>query len=267
MTPAVVKLGGSSANSATLPDWLAAIKASTRPLVLVPGGGPFADRIRDSQRALGFSDEAAHAMALLAMEQFGHVLIDRAPRLRPARSMDEMRALLSEYKIPVWFPSQMALSEPAIPASWDVTSDSLAAWLAGKMNAEALLLIKQTDDFSESDDVASLTTRGIVDRAFPQLFPSLCGPANRVRRLPPPLTPLHKGERLGVVVPRKQDQPDSHLRPSLLRGGVTGGGSTAHKITLHLAGPRHLPEAATIFAKGLLPGRIISNARLMQKAG
>lgn len=172
MSLTVVKLGGSSAASADLPIWLAALQKANPPLVLVPGGGPFADQVRDSQRVLGYSDEAAHAMALLAMEQFGHVLIDQALRLRPARSIEEMHALLDGGHLPVWFPTTMVLAAPAIPASWDITSDSLAAWLAGQLDASALLLIKQTDKFSERDDVASLAARGIVDAALTGFFPN-----------------------------------------------------------------------------------------------
>ncbi|MGC4025998.1 MAG: dihydroneopterin aldolase [Mesorhizobium sp.] len=163
----VVKLGGSAATAASLPLWLTAIEASKLPLVLVPGGGPFADAVREAQPALGFSDSAAHVMAMLAMEQFGQVLIDRTDRLDPARTVQEIRTALHKHRIPVWLPTQMALSDPAIPASWDITSDSLAAWLCQTINATALTLIKQTDDFAAHDTPETLSARGIVDAAFP----------------------------------------------------------------------------------------------------
>ncbi|RFC66791.1 MULTISPECIES: dihydroneopterin aldolase [Mesorhizobium] len=167
MNCAVVKLGGSAATAASLPLWLAAIEASTLPLVIVPGGGPFADAVREAQPPLGFSDRAAHVMALLAMEQFGQVLIDRTTRLDPARGIQDIRTALGKNRIPVWLPTQMALSEPTIPASWDVTSDSLAAWLCQTLDATALVLIKQTDDFAPHDTPETLSARGIVDTAFP----------------------------------------------------------------------------------------------------
>jgi dihydroneopterin aldolase len=87
---AVVKLGGSMAGAAELGVWIAALVDSTLPLVIVPGGGPFADQVRDAQKRMGFSDKAAHAMAILAMDQFGHVLLDRHERLVPARSLAEI---------------------------------------------------------------------------------------------------------------------------------------------------------------------------------
>lgn len=172
MRLAVVKLGGSTAQAEELAVWLAALAAARLPLVVVPGGGPFADQVRDAQRRLGFSDEAAHAMALLAMEQFGHVILDRHPRFAAAASLGEIGRLLDAGRIPVWLPSPVVLSEPAIEAAWEVTSDSLAAWLSGRIGAGALVLVKQTGAFGHGDDVASLSRRGIVDAAFASMLPA-----------------------------------------------------------------------------------------------
>src|SRR3954464_491515 len=49
------------------------------PLVVVPGGGPFADGIREFDRRMGLSADAAHWMAILAMDQYAHVLASRIP--------------------------------------------------------------------------------------------------------------------------------------------------------------------------------------------
>jgi dihydroneopterin aldolase len=169
--PAVVKLGGSTGHAAEMAIWIAALAGSKLPIVIVPGGGLFADQVRETQFRMDFSDTAAHAMAILAMEQFGQVILDRDERLAPARSLEEMARALDEGKVPVWLPSSLALSAPDIPASWDITSDSLAAWLAGKLGANALLLIKQTGAFFGSDAIDSLAVRGIVDAGFAAMLP------------------------------------------------------------------------------------------------
>ncbi|RVB79052.1 MULTISPECIES: (5-formylfuran-3-yl)methyl phosphate synthase [unclassified Mesorhizobium] len=169
--PTIVKLGGSTARAAEMENWIAALAGSKLPIVIVPGGGQFADQVRESQIYMDFSDAAAHAMAILAMEQFGQVILDRHERLVPARSLDEMVRALDEGKVPVWLPSSLALPAPDIPASWDMTSDSLAAWLAGKLGAKALLLIKQTGAFFGSDTIDGLTARGIVDAGFAAMLP------------------------------------------------------------------------------------------------
>ena len=172
MRPTVVKLGGSTASHDEFGLWIAALAGSSLPHVIVPGGGPFADHVRDAQKRMAFSDTAAHAMAILAMEQFGHVILDRHERFYPARSADEIGRALQAGKIAVWLPSAMAVPARDIPASWDITSDSLAAWLAGRLGAAALLLIKQSDTFAARDDATSLAERGIVDPAFATMLPA-----------------------------------------------------------------------------------------------
>src|SRR5260370_40673337 len=83
-----------------------------------------------------------------------------------ADSMDSIRRGLADGQVPVWLPTPMALGAAEIPPSWDVTSDSLAAWLAGKIGAERLVLVKQVEPASGTARVADLAERGIVDRAF-----------------------------------------------------------------------------------------------------
>jgi aspartokinase-like uncharacterized kinase len=169
---AVVKLGGSTADQAEMGEWIAELARSSLPLVVVPGGGPFADQVRNAQKRMNFSDSAAHAMAILAMDQFGHVILDCHERFLAARSLDDIEHAVEGGKIPVWLPSTLATLAPDIPASWDITSDSLAAWLAGKLDVDALLLIKQTGAFSDHDDIDSLTANGIVDAGFAGMLPA-----------------------------------------------------------------------------------------------
>src|SRR5260370_37873623 len=164
--PTVIKLGGSFAFSADLGDWIAAIGACAGRAVIVPGGGPFADAVRDAQAQIGFDDVAAHRMGLLAMEQYGCAIKTLHETLSLADSLDSIRRGLAADQVPVWLPTQMALGATDIPPSWDVTSDSLAAWLAGKIGAERLVLVKQVEPASGTARVADLAERGIVDRAF-----------------------------------------------------------------------------------------------------
>src|SRR5271165_1401385 len=136
----VVKLGGSYAFSAALGDWLEILACNAGRVVLVPGGGPFADAVRQAQPKMGFDDAAAHHMALLAMEQYGRTLVSLNGTLALASSAVAIRRLISAQKIPVWAPTRMVLGSIDIPRSWDVTSDSLAAWLARRLRAQRLLL-------------------------------------------------------------------------------------------------------------------------------
>ena len=80
----VVKVGGGLAREAgddALRALCAAIgeRGRRHRLLVVPGGGGFADAVRDCDQRFGLSDEAAHRMAILAMEQFGWLLSELIP--------------------------------------------------------------------------------------------------------------------------------------------------------------------------------------------
>jgi aspartokinase-like uncharacterized kinase len=166
----VVKLGGSHAGSAHFMGWLDTLTACGGRVVIVPGGGPFADAVRLAQAKMGFGDPVAHHMALLAMEQYGRALASLAPEFRIAASATAIRRALRDGRVPVWSPTAMVLRTPDIPASWDVTSDSLAAWLAGQIGARRLLLVKHGGPFEGRVRAADLVARDVVDRAFPRFL-------------------------------------------------------------------------------------------------
>jgi aspartokinase-like uncharacterized kinase len=162
----IVKLGGSLAYSPQREAWLATLAGWGGPLILVPGGGPFAQGVRAAQKAIGFDDNAAHRMALLAMEQFAVLLGTYSDVFAFAKSCRAMDEALGRGKIPVWLPSDMVLGSPDVPASWDVTSDSLAAWLAKACGARRLLLIKSCDPVAPVS-ACRLAADHIVDPLFP----------------------------------------------------------------------------------------------------
>jgi aspartokinase-like uncharacterized kinase len=160
----VVKLGGSLAGSDTLPFWLDALADAN--VVIVPGGGPFADQVRLAQRRWRFSDEPAHAMALLAMAQYGLMLSGLCPKLAVASEVDVLRKSAASGRSTVWLPDLSLTCDPSLPASWDITSDSLAAWLARRLNAANLLLIKSAAIAVRDTSYGGLVAQGVVDAAF-----------------------------------------------------------------------------------------------------
>lgn len=203
----VVKLGGSLAFSADLPAWVKAIASEGGALVVVPGGGPFADAVRDAQPNMGFDDHAAHHMALLAMEQYGHALAGLNKKLVLANSVASIRRLLRTGYVPVWSPTRMVLGARDIPASWDVTSDSLSAWLAGKLRSRRLVLVKHLAASEPSVSAAELSSHGVVDPLFPR-FLRASGASARIAR------------------------PSNHARLAAL---VSGEPEAGVRITLHAA--------------------------------
>lgn len=173
----IIKLGGSLYDSNCLPRWLHQLAFSEAgKAVIVPGGGPFADQVRQAQNRWGVSDACAHAMALLAMEQFGRLLQGLEPRLCLAASSKEISQALSQHQVPVWLPAAELLTRSDIPENWEVTSDSLAAWLSGKLKASRLILIKKARLSEPVVTAHALASRGIVDAAFPRFLHSIAVP-------------------------------------------------------------------------------------------
>ncbi|MBY0227500.1 MAG: uridylate kinase [Hyphomicrobium sp.] len=161
----VLKLGGSLLESGRLTAVLDIVAKRKRPVIVVPGGGRFADQVRDAQAANGFDDASAHRLALFAMHQMANVIASRSRHFAPAATKEEIGMAGVNGLVPVWLPSTMAGADPTIPKSWDMTSDSLAAWLAGEVGAKDVALVKSctVDPAATLDDV---TATGIIDPLF-----------------------------------------------------------------------------------------------------
>ncbi len=164
----VFKIGGSLHDNPRLRAWVAALAThGAGRVVIVPGGGPFADAVRAAQARWGFPDADAHFMALQAMDQFGRMLTAIEPRL--ARAQDEARllALLERGRAVVCPAVGVFAGDRSIAPGWDVTSDSLAARLAGRLGAAGLALVKSAVPTPGPHAAQALAERGIVDAAFP----------------------------------------------------------------------------------------------------
>jgi 5-(aminomethyl)-3-furanmethanol phosphate kinase len=141
----IVKIGGSLlADVLILDQVLAAITraASMRPLLIVPGGGQFADAVRDVDRRIGIAADAAHWMAVLAMDQYAHLLAARLPAGQVVTMPGEAMSAREAGRVPVLAPFRWLSEADPLPHSWDVTSDSIAAWIAGAAHARELILVK-----------------------------------------------------------------------------------------------------------------------------
>ena len=175
----VVKFGGSLVGSHDRDALLRII--ARHGVVLAPGGGPFADAVRAAQARHGFSDNAAHRMAILAMDQTAMILADAAPDFALCAEVRDFEQAAADGAPAIWRPSPMALGAD-IPASWDVTSDSLALWLAITLRAARLLILKAAPAPADAQ-LEQLGASGIVDPYLPTLarrFPgeiAVIGPA------------------------------------------------------------------------------------------
>jgi aspartokinase-like uncharacterized kinase len=150
-------------------------------LVVVPGGGGFADEVRRADRRFGLGDSAAHWMAILAMDQYGYLLT----RLAPGAGLVRDPQGLKPGRLNVLAPSAWLLRADPLPHSWDVTSDSIAAWVARALGARRLMLVKHAAGYvgpvrgsprgsSRARRVALAALADVVDPYFaPALDPAM----------------------------------------------------------------------------------------------
>jgi 5-(aminomethyl)-3-furanmethanol phosphate kinase len=163
----VIKLGGSLASAGTLKHCLDSIETgyANQEVVVVPGGGLFAEQVRLAQSAWQFDNMTAHHMAILAMQQMALLFKALKPHFTLTHHMNGFNPQSQQPTI--WSPNPQELDAAHIPASWEVTSDSLAAWLAWQIGANALILVKSVP-IDADWNLVELTRRGIVDAAFNQ---------------------------------------------------------------------------------------------------
>jgi aspartokinase-like uncharacterized kinase len=139
--PLVVKIGGGLLRDDGLDGLRRAAAevtemASRQPVLVVPGGGPFADAVRVLDAQVGLGDGLAHALALRAMDQLG-VLV---ARLLPGAEL--LTDLVAPRSIGLLAVAPAFAGRPEVPESWAVTSDSLAVLAASAIGAEEAVLLK-----------------------------------------------------------------------------------------------------------------------------
>ena len=151
---ATLKIGGSLAEE---PARLKALcrelsdSAKTHRIAVVPGGGRFADVVRELDERFHLRDTVAHNMAILAMDQYGIFLSSITPGSRTTRTLDGARQHSEEGLVPIFLPSRLMSRADPLPHSWDVTSDSITAYIAGELSSEKLILVTDVDGIYTGD--------------------------------------------------------------------------------------------------------------------
>jgi 5-(aminomethyl)-3-furanmethanol phosphate kinase len=179
--PAVIKVGGSLLEWPELPRRLEAFlnnerrtgDPSSAPIILIAGGGPVADLIRTMDRIHGLGEEQAHWLAIDAMNLSagilaallpGAVVVDRPDAIDRACDRGQIAVLA-----PRRFLEDIDNRRPdPLPASWDVTSDSIAARIATGLNASRLVLLKSAS-LTPGAGLAEAARLGLIDPVFPSV--------------------------------------------------------------------------------------------------
>ena len=165
-----IKIGGSLYGSQYLVEWLRAVSdCETKKIIIIPGGGPFADQVRNADEKYNLDQVRAHDMAIMAMQQYGSLLASLCPAVVTANTSDKIQLAWEHSKVVVWEPYEMLRDECELEKSWDITSDSITIWLASKLGLENVLLVKSSKYVLEYRDIDELTQLNCVDPGFKEL--------------------------------------------------------------------------------------------------
>ncbi len=154
---AVIKVGGSLAEAPeilrTACKTLGHLGVKYQILV-VPGGGEFADVVRDIDRRYSLNAFTSHKMAVLGMDQYGFLLSELIPNSRKTNTLEEAQEIVQSNRTAILLPFHLMAEDHSLEASWNVTSDSIAAHIANQIHAEKLILITNVDGVFTNDPKA-----------------------------------------------------------------------------------------------------------------
>lgn len=259
----VVKVGGSlmdkvSSVIATLKSAADSPNCAFDKIVLVPGGGIFADEIR----SMNADDETSHWLAVLAMEKFGYIIsalgVPATDSLSDCTAdfadADTCRGSSRGGKTLVLLPYKPVREYDPLPHSWDITSDSIAAWAASELSERlggdfrvSLLLLKSVDGIMRRDTNTNTNTTSAINTTHTAPAPdtAACGaPASDAAEnseIIPEICGIREGERFEEVDPFcipliLKSEIDGYIlnarKPELLAAFILGrnfGGTHIHR--------------------------------------
>jgi aspartokinase-like uncharacterized kinase len=177
MSVIVIKVGGSLLKTKLLGELCTQLGniGKNHKVLFIPGGGIFADAVRDSTQSFNLDQDTSHWMAILSMNQYGYLLSSLIPGTICFENIDDAINCAVKYQPAVLLPYKLMKDKDPLPHSWDITSDSIAAWIAGYIKAERLVLVKSTsmpagagdkNDYRLPVDLEKLKGRDIVDPFF-----------------------------------------------------------------------------------------------------
>ena len=133
----VVKIGGS-----LFPEYAIELAKQLKNTdsVIILGGGEFANLIRKYNDEMNFTEETNHWTAIDCMDIIAKLVDDKVDSTGLAYTIDEVKELSDDGLTPIFVVSDFLRSEDPFECSWDVTSDSIAAYVAHLLNANLLIV-------------------------------------------------------------------------------------------------------------------------------
>ena len=133
--------------------------------IIVPGGGPFVEVIKELSERKSISDNAAHWMAILAMHQYGFFLADGEVSIPLVESVEE---LSNAGHICIVLPYNMLKADDSLPHTWDVTSDTIAAFIAHKVGETRFIKVTDVDGILAEDGslIKEISAQELIEKGI-----------------------------------------------------------------------------------------------------
>ncbi len=112
-------------------------------IIIIPGGGSYANFIRELDKELKIGDTMAHWMAIYAMDYNGKIIGKQYPNIKLTDDFEELKKNDNMIYLFLTFKYLKELDE--LPYSWDITSDSISLYIANKLQIGECYLIKKVD--------------------------------------------------------------------------------------------------------------------------
>ena len=161
----IVKLGGSLLTKGRelvhcLSDYA---EENALSFVIVPGGGPFGEPIKKLSEQGAISDDTAHWMAVLAMHQYGLFLADGELGIPVVESVEELR---NAGHICIVLPYKILRADDCLPHTWDVTSDTIAAFIARESGEKSFIKVTDVDGILAENGllIKRINVKELIDR-------------------------------------------------------------------------------------------------------
>ena len=156
----VLKIGGSWITNPNLTILLRRLERKKKgKIIIVAGGGCFADSVRFAFKKTQMSEKLANTLALKSTEIFCSYLKDINKKLYLTTDK-----LFKENLLNVWLPSVILSKEKSFKKNWNSTSDSVAAWLSNNIKANGLVFIKSLKKFKKINKLGDLQKKNIIDK-------------------------------------------------------------------------------------------------------
>lgn len=173
----IIKLGGSLlAKGREIVQLLSdyAVKNALS-FVIIPGGGPFVEPIKKLSDRI--SDDTSHWMAVLAMHQYGLFLADGELEIPVVESIDGLK---NAGHICIVLPYKILKDDDCLPHTWDVTSDTIAAFIARELGEKRFIKVTDVDGILDENgflikrinakEMIEKEHKGCVDAELPRFL-------------------------------------------------------------------------------------------------